>query len=358
MHKCCTLNQTQRTQRRTNGLQLPLNYLQVLGWTVLVITGVLNFVILVEVQIEKQKTAAQIVYVILYVAHIASHLTASLLDPSEEELRKLEVNTVPEFDRNIHAHVIENGRCHICNIYTSSKMTKHCSLCNKCVDRFDHHCKWLNSCVGRRNYGAFIASVVTALLLSLMTSLLCLVTIILFIANPHELSPVTQDVINCSSITNLTNTSHDNKFCRNSILFVLFLIILCGCALAIACALIHLFCFHIYISILGVSTYEYIIRGSSGATAAPHRCNCCRFKLPGKLYVISKSKTNNNLKSEEGPAKYRREGQTELAPKNSPASGDRNVASFIGTLVNNELDKAKRIFIYDKNKIHPQEENS
>ncbi len=34
--------------------------------------------------------------------------------------------------------------------------TKHCGVCNRCVEVFDHHCNWLNNCIGKQNYGKFI----------------------------------------------------------------------------------------------------------------------------------------------------------------------------------------------------------
>ena len=33
--------------------------------------------------------------------------------------------------------------------------TKHCIICEKCVDEFDHHCFWVGNCIGKNNYLLF-----------------------------------------------------------------------------------------------------------------------------------------------------------------------------------------------------------
>jgi palmitoyltransferase len=45
--------------------------------------------------------------------------------------------------------------------------SKHCSMCNVCVGRFDHHCVWINQCVGIGNLKSF-------LFFLLFNNLLCL----------------------------------------------------------------------------------------------------------------------------------------------------------------------------------------
>ena len=55
--------------------------------------------------------------------------------------------------------------CPECMIIKTPR-SRHCSVCNKCVERYDHHCPWINNCVGinnHRNFMIFIAALVIAI---------------------------------------------------------------------------------------------------------------------------------------------------------------------------------------------------
>ena len=45
--------------------------------------------------------------------------------------------------------------CPECEVIKSAR-SRHCAICNRCVERFDHHCPWINNCVGIKNHNAFV----------------------------------------------------------------------------------------------------------------------------------------------------------------------------------------------------------
>ena len=74
-----------------------------------------------------------VAHVILYAVHLFAHALSVFVDPADPNLRRKDSKRpVPKFNRSEHAHVIENGHCHLCDIDISSQASKNINTVSIC----------------------------------------------------------------------------------------------------------------------------------------------------------------------------------------------------------------------------------
>ncbi|PKU71797.1 probable protein S-acyltransferase 7 [Dendrobium catenatum] len=219
----------------------------------------------------------------------------------------------PTKDVVVNNIIIKVKYCHTCMLYRPPRCS-HCSICNNCVERFDHHCPWVGQCIGKRNYRFFFMFVFS-------TSLLCVYVFIFCWVNLKKII----DVHEC----NLWRAFLKSPISGFLIIYTFIAVWFVG----------GLTAFHLYLICTNQTTYENF-RYRYDKKTNPHNLGCAQNVHEIFFSRIPSSKNNFRAKVKDNSAIFtssRSIGST-LSPDMPKKSADLEMGVKRQTVAEEELD--------------------
>lgn len=174
-------------------------------------------------------------------------ITCSCVDPGVVDKNNFvkHINRFP-YDENMYH---EKSYCETCDIEKPAR-SKHCSVCNQCVTRFDHHCTWVNNCIGEKNYKFFLLFLSTLVLITFLSSFLVLMVFINIVDTRKlyrsKFTDQTGNVFAADLSTIIAFLVGEYKLMSFLFMYLFLLFIVLGC----------FFCFHLFLLLTNKTTNE------------------------------------------------------------------------------------------------------
>ncbi|KAG7506643.1 putative palmitoyltransferase ZDHHC4 [Solea senegalensis] len=103
-------------------------------------------------EMDTTLTSLSVPYILLIIKTFFFYLCVRK-DPGTVTKRKVSVQVLMyPYDRRLFHPGVS---CPTCQLFKPAR-SKHCRVCNRCVQRFDHHCVWVNNCIGAQNTRYFL----------------------------------------------------------------------------------------------------------------------------------------------------------------------------------------------------------